>query len=415
MPKLFSCLAFALVIALAPPSADSLLAAQRKPAAKRQVETAPFILDAGRILIEVSFRKPDGGQRKALAWFNMGMASPTLSKPLYRELQIGDGHPLRIELAGAALEAPPSAVTDGEGGLAAPSFEHLFAPHPVEAMLPASLLLGHVVMIDYVRRSLALTKGGADKPDGVAIPFDLNEKTGFATVDVAVSGESFPFVIDAGSGYSWMRGDVLKKWLAAHSDWRRAEGAIGLANNNMLDYAFEKQGTVARLPGIDIGAIELKDVGVLGTGPVFGSVVDGVVGDFFWDNWQKSAVRPVVGWLGANVLGHFKLTIDFPNRTSYWQAQSKPDPHDLDQVGVTLVRRDTRYFVGGLVGAVGGNAIEGASVGDEIVGIDALDARGASKTAVLAALGGKPGEIRRLRLLREGRLREVEARVLDLH
>lgn len=222
-------------------------------------------------------------------------------------------------------------------------------------------------------------------------------------------------MIDAGSGYTWMRGEVLKGWLTAHPDWRRAEGAIGLANNNMLDYAFEKQGAVARLPAITIATIALKDIGVLGTGPVFGSFVDGVVGDFFWDNWQKSASGPVVGWLGGNVLKNFKITIDYPNRVSYWRAQAAPDPHDLDQVGVTLVRRDGRYFIGGVVHAAArDDLIGGVAIDDELVGVGALDARGAAKAAVLTALGGKPGETRLLRLERNGLSLEIVAPVLDL-
>lgn len=381
---------------------------------KTQAGAVPFTLDAGRILVEVGFRRADGGLRKALAWFNMGMASPTLAKALYRELQVG-AQPLKIEFANAAFEVPASDVVDGDGGLAAPTFEHLFAPHSVEAMLPASVLRDYAVTIDYGRSTLALARGGAAKPDGVAVPLAVNHKTGLVTVDASIAGEVYPFVIDAGSGYTWMRGDVLKRWLAEHPDWRRAEGAIGLANNNMLDYAFEKQGTVARLPEIAIATVVLKDVGVLGTGPVFGYFVDGVVGDFFWDNWQKSASGPVLGWLGGNVLKNFKLTIDYPNRVSYWRARAAPDPHDLDQVGVTLVRRDGRYFIGGVVRPANRDeTIDGVAVDDELVGVGALDARGAAKASVLAALGGKAGETRLLRLERNGRALEVAAPVLDL-
>lgn len=402
-----------LVFALAP--AVAARKGQTKPPHDVGV---PFTLDAGRILLDVEFRKPDGGARRALAWFNMGMTAPVLAKPLFRELQINRGEPLRLQIAGAALEAAADEVTDGDGGFAAPSFAHLFAPRPVEAMLPASLLRDYRVGIDYRRRIFELTRGGEGAPEGVAAPFALNEKTGFATVSVSIAGQSFPFVIDAGSGYSWMRGAVLKQWLVAHPDWRRAEGAVGLANNNMLDYAFEKEGIVARLPEIAVGPVIVKDVGVLGTAPVLGAL-DGLVGDIFWDNWQKSATSAVVGWLGGNVLGHFKLTLDYPNRISYWRAESAPDPHDLDQIGVTLVRRDARYFIGGLVrpagnGTTPGPAVEGVAPGDELVGVGSFDARGAGKAALLAALAGKPGEMRLLRLERNGLPFEASAPVLDL-
>jgi hypothetical protein len=388
------------------------------PAVARENREAPpgavsFTLDAGRILLEIELQRPDGGMRRALAWFNMGMSAPVLTKSLYRELQIDRGEPLRIFVAGATLEAAAGEVTDGDGGLAAPSFAHLFAPRPVEAMLPARLLREHRLVLDYGRRLFAIMDKGASAPKGVAAPIELNETTGFATVTATIAGEPASFVIDAGSGYSWMRGAVLQRWLAAHPDWRRADGAVGLANNNMLDFSFETQGVVARLPEVVIGPLSVKNIGVLGTAPVLGAL-DGLVGDLFWDNWQKSATRPVVGWLGGNVLGNFELTIDYPSRMSYWRAQSAPDPHDLDQIGVTLVRREGRYFIGGLSrpsGPASDRALDEITPGDELVGVDDFDARGAGKAAVLA---GKPGETRRLRLERDGRAFETTASILDL-
>jgi hypothetical protein len=377
----------------------------------------PFTLDAGRILLEIELRKPDGGSRRALAWFNMGMSAPILTEPLYRELAIDRGEPLRVRVGDVALEAAAGEVTGGDGGLAAPSFSHMFAPRAVEAMLPASLLRDHRLVIDYQRRLLAIAPSGDDAPKGVAVPIELNEKTGFATVSAIIAGEPAAFVIDAGSGYSWMRGDALRRWLGAHPNWRRAEGAVGLANNNMLDFAFETEGVIARLPEMAIGPLTLTQVGVLGTAPALGAL-DRLVGDVFWDNWQKSATRPVVGWLGGNALGNYELTIDYPRRMSYWRAQSAPNPHELDQVGVTLVRRDAGYFIGGLIrpfGRAPDSSLAALSPGDELVGVGGLDARGAGKADVLGALAGKPGETRSLRLRRDGRVFETTATVLDLH
>jgi hypothetical protein len=388
----------------------------RETRAKPPAGAVPFTLDAGRILLEIELQRPGGGTRRALAWFNMGMSAPILTAALYRELGIDRGEPLRITVAGAVLEAPAGDVTDGDGGLAAPSFAHLFAPRPVEAMLPASLLRDHRLVLDYGRRLFAITGGGEGAPAGVAVPIELNEKTGFATVAARVAGASAAFVIDAGSGYSWMRGAVLDRWLAAHPDWRRAKGAVGLANNNMLDFAFETEGVVARLPEMAIGSLSVTNLGVLGTAPVLGAL-DGIFGDVFWDNWQKSATRPVVGWLGGNALRNFELTIDYPARMSYWRAQAASDPHDLDQIGVTLVRRESRYFIGGLARRSEATEPDRAdiAVGDELVGVGDMDARGAGKAAVLAALAGKPGETRLLRLERDGRRFATSMSVLDLH
>jgi hypothetical protein len=377
---------------------------------KAPAATLTFQLDVGRILVEARFQTPDGAERKALAWFNMGMKAPILTKALYRELGLDRGAPLRSLVGQTVFEAAADTVVDGDGGLGSPAFAENFGPHPVEAMLPASLFLSRRLTLDYKRHALTLEPTESARPAGVAVPIGVNAETGLASIDTVIGGQNYAFVIDAGSGYSWMRGAALAAWLAAHPDWRRAQGALGAANYNMLDLDFEKRGTLARIPSLSIGALELKDIAFFGTGPILGGFVDGVVGDFFWDNWQKAAPRPVVGWLGANVLEEFTLTLDYPARMSYWRANGAPDAHDLDTVGVTLARRDGRYFVGALAWP-----IEGVSIGDELLAVGDLPAPGAAKGAVIAALRGKPGDARRLTLGRDGASRQLDLPVLDLH
>lgn len=377
-------------------------------------ETIPFVLDAQRILLNVTFETPDVGSRQALVWFNMGMPAPILTKALYRELGIDRGHNLTIRIGALSLEAAPETVVDGDGGFANPDFAQRFAPHPVEAMLPAWLFQQTLVTLDYQHRALTLAKPEGRKPEGVAVPLSINTTTGLIAVDVVVDGKTYPMVIDAGSGYSWMRGRVLADRLDVHPDWRRAQGAVGLSNYNMLDLAFEKNGMVARVPELAIGPVTLEKVGLLGTG--FGNFGDSLVGDLFWDTWQRSAPSPVIGWLGGNALKPFELTIDFPNRMSYWRRQAKADAHDLDQVPITLVRHSGGYFIGGCVRNTGPSSpesasVEGCEIGDELVAVDGLSARGASIEQVLSALHGVPGERRRLVIEHHGKTMDIEARI----
>jgi hypothetical protein len=344
----------------------------------------------------------------------MGMADPVLTKPLYRELEIDRGQPLRIRIGEATVRIASGAVVDGDGGIGVPDFTHLFAPRAVEAMLPAGVLQQFVVTLDHAHRTMTLAKPDGQRIDGLAVPCTINPKTGFVTIEAMVGGRAYPVVIDAGSGYSWMRGDVVAQWLTSHPEWRRAEGAVGQSNANMVDYAFEKAGVVARVPEMSLGPIRLKNVGVLGTGAILGPFLDGLVGDLFWDNWQKGAGRPVVGWLGGNVLKNFKVTIDYPNRTTYWRQQATPDAHDLDQVGLTLVRRQDRYFIGGIVrkadpGTIEDLAVRGVDIGDELVAVDGLLVEGAAKDKVLSALHGKPGDRRTLIVEQGGVRRRVDA------
>jgi hypothetical protein len=376
----------------------------------------PFELDAGRILVEATFRTPEGGARKALAWFNMGMKAPILAKALYGELGIGEGQSLKLAVGDLVLEAPAESVSDKGDGADIFAFPQYFGPFKVEAMLPASLFLAHRLTLDYRNRQLVIDADGRKTPAGVAVPIDLNPDSGLASVEAEIDGRSYAFVIDAGSGYSWMRGETLQPWLVAHPEWRKAEGAIGAANYNMLDLPlgleFEKRGTIARLPALRLGALEVKDVGVLGS--AHGGLVDAFVGNYFWDNWQKAAASPVVGWFGPNVLRRYALTLDYPARRSYWREVADADAHDLDSIGVTLVRRGERYFVGGLVDTPARLRAEGVAVGDELLAVDGMRATGAARGALIAALHGKPGERRRLLLSRDGSSREVELPIMDM-
>jgi hypothetical protein len=392
-------------------------AARKGPPPQTATEFAngevPVIFDAGRVLLNVAFETPEGGERKALVWFNMGMAAPVLTSTLYQELAIVRGRPLRLRIGDHAIMAAAADVVNGDGGLGVPDFRHLFAPQPVEAMLPASLLQQSIVTLDYGRHSLAIAEPGAQKPEGVAVPCEVNSKTGVIAIDAKIGDGVYPLALDAGAGYSWVRGDVARGWMAQHPDWRRAFGAVGPANANMVDFAFEKDGVVFRVPRMTVGALSLDNVGALATAPILGVFADGLLGDFFWDNWRKAAPTPVIGWLGGNVLKDYKLTIDYPNRMTYWRKQRSVDLHELDQPGLTLVRRDDRYFIGNFVRnartAGADEVIEGAEIGDELVAVDGAEIRGAGREVVLSKLHGAPGDRRRLLLERDGARIEIDA------
>ncbi|PWB83803.1 MAG: peptide-binding protein [Methylocystaceae bacterium] len=376
----------------------------------------PMIPDADRVLLEVTFETPQGGARKALVWFNMGMAQPVLTKALYRELGIDKGRPLRLTISDRTIDVPPDAVVDGDGGIGVPEFRHLFAPKPVEAMLPARIVQKFVVTLDYGHRTFAISESGARKPDGVAVPCEVNTKTGIVAITTEVGDGVYPFAVDAGAGYSWMRGDVARAWLVRHPDWRRAFGAVGPANANMVDFAFEKDGVVFRIPRIEVGALTLDNVGVLATAPVIGAFVDGLFGDFFWDNWSKAAPAPVIGWLGGNVLKDYILTIDYPDRTTYWRKQRTTDLGELNQPSVTLVRRDDHYFIGGFVrkadSVAAEESLQGVEIGDELVAIDGADIRSFGREAVLSKLHGVPGSRRRLQLERSGGRVDIDTAII---
>ena len=374
--------------------------------------TVPIIIESDQILVELDLARPDGATRKALAVVNMGLASPYLQKHLYRELGIDKGRPLSFRIGGLPVAVDSAAVVSiADAAPPERQFGPWFFSRLVEAGLQAGILEHYELILDYAGRTMTLARPGTLPRDGVAVPIRVNEDTGLVSVDVTVDGRRYAMVIDCGSSYSWARGSVVAAWLSAHPDWERAEGAVGRSNYNMLNYAFEKEGTVIRIPRLAVGALPVSVVGIMGTGPTLGWPWDNLLGEIFWDNWQKSAPEPVIGWLGANVLKHYRLTIDYANRVSYWLEQSAIDPHELDQVGVTLVYRSGDYVIGGIARKAGRPTLDGLAVGDEIIRIDGQPTHGWSREQIWRALNGAPGDRHVLVTERGGKAIEISAEV----
>lgn len=253
----------------------------------------PLTMDNNRLYAEVSFRKADGGVRKAMAWVNFGMGGLSLSPSLRRDL--GPEGSVAFSLGGIPVVVQPGAILPAD----ADDFAQL-GPFPVEAILPAALWPHYRVTLDYTARSLTLAQPSPVPAPGEAVPIEVNEGTGFATVLATVAGQSHPVVLDPGGGYTWWRGSVVRGWLRDHPGWYRADGAVGQSNQAMVDEAFEQQSTVVRVPSMRLGPLELRDVGMLGSAR--GGLVDRVKYPLFWRLWGAGAPRPVDGWLGGNAL-----------------------------------------------------------------------------------------------------------------
>jgi C-terminal processing protease CtpA/Prc len=96
---------------------------------------------------------------------------------------------------------------------------------------------------------------------------------------------------------------------------------------------------------------------------------------------------------------------------TYCQRQTDPDPHDLDQVGLTLLAHNDDYFIAGIASQDGKTTVEGIQPGDKIVKIEGLPASGASRDAVLSVLHGRAGDVRKIVVERNGDFVTVDARV----
>jgi hypothetical protein len=376
--------------------------------------TVPFILDDNRIFAELVFVRTDGTLRTAFAFVDLGTPVPVLNEKLYKELQLDQNKPLVFRIGEIEVRVESRAVqTDTGSFLTGPNGK---ATIPVEAVLPGSVMKNYQVIFDYARQRLTMARPNTLKAKGIAVPCRVNDKTGLISIDAVIAGRSYPLAVDSGSAYSWFRNEIAQQWVKAHPDWKRGNGAVGESNMQTRSDGAEAGATILRLPDINLGSLHLEQIGALGIAPKAPPFPpapgeSAVQGDFF-DWYSKKAPEPVIGWLGGNVLKHFRVMIDFPRRMTYWEHESDLDPHDLDQVGVTLETRDTEegYFIAGIAEKDGKPTVEGVQAGDKLLQVDDLRLAGATRGAIFSGLHGKPGTVRVLILERRGKQLTVQVK-----
>jgi hypothetical protein len=378
--------------------AGSRLFAQTSPVSG----TAPFVFDGNRMYAELSFVRSDGSSHRALAYVDMGSPSMMMTASLFKELELDQGKPLVFRVGDLSVTVPAEQVT------ADPSAARTMGSDlKVEAMLPAGVLQRFEVVLDHQHRTLTLGLPGTIKPEGVTVPFRINPQTGLIAVDAVIGGKTYPVTIDNGSAYTWFRQDTVRTWLTSHPDWERGVGAVGVSNMTMRGDGSEASGILMRIPEIAIGGVHAKAVGALGAGRAEG--LPASMDLFDWYS-AKNPV-PVIGFIGGNVLKAFRLTIDYPNRTMYWLAQSEPDASDLNTVGLSLERQAGAYIVSAVATKNGTPTVIGVEPGDRLIRVDGLETRDATLGQVYDALHGKPGEARVLLLGRGTNRLNVRATV----
>ena len=77
--------------------------------------TAPFIFDDNRIFVELRFTRPDGTERKALAFVDLGTPQLVISENLRRELQVEQTKPVVFRVGGVEVKVDASTITTDSG------------------------------------------------------------------------------------------------------------------------------------------------------------------------------------------------------------------------------------------------------------------------------------------------------------
>lgn len=365
--------------------------------------TVPFLLDHNRVFIDLDFVRPDGKPRRARAFVDMGGADLTFAESLAKQLELEHANNLRMSMGGRPLFIDKTKVTAEIYGI-----ESIVSAGTVEVNLPSVILMNYDVVFDYQARTMTLATPGTTRHEGVRIPCRVNPKTGLISMDVGIGSQTYAVTVDNGSAYTWMARGVVSEWTEKHPGWLRGIGAIGDANMNGTEA--ETTALLARIPSLQIGTLQLPDVGLAGYTE---RIQPG--NEEFFDWYSKKAPEHVIGFLGGNILKSFRLEIDYANRATYWRQQSAVDREDLDQVPLVLrPEGDGSYTVIGICERNGKELMGGILPGDKLVMIGNLTARNSTFGAVERALHGRPGDRRDLVLERRGKRFPVAAKIADL-
>jgi hypothetical protein len=363
--------------------------------------TAPFVLDHNRVFVELDFVKPDGTIRKARAFVDMGDQNLAFTESLAKELQLDEGKDLRIQITGTPLVFDQQKLT----AQSVPGESIMPGAGPVEANLPATILMNYDVVFDYKARTMTLAPPGTLPHEGIRVPCRANAKTGLVAVDVNVDGQTYALTIDNGAAYTWVAKPVASRWISSHPDWSRGVGTIG--NANMNGRAGETTALLLRLPVIGLASMLLKQVGVAGYTEMLNHVE-------MFDWYSKKAPGPVIGFIGGNVLKSFRIEIDYAHNFTYWSQQFPIETDDMDQVPLVLQpAQDGSYTVIGIFTRNGNKQLDGVSVGDKLIKVGDLATKSATFGTVLDALHGPPGATRILLLERGGKQFTVAAKIIQ--
>jgi len=373
--------------------------------------SVPMISDHNRMIVEAEVKKDDGKWKKVRLWIDSGFPIFYMSEPLARDLGIDISG-----IVNSGIEVkPPSEICVGGMKLdfddvkvkvmRQPSW--MFSTMHIDANLPSSVLKKYQIIFDYPKQMTSFAIPGSLQPHGMSCPIVINPETGIVQLDVVINRDSLSFAFDIGASYSFISDDILTTFTDLHPEWPRITGTTGCANMWGWWPPDEQLFTVARIPELMLGQLQLKDVGIVGVPNIF----QGGLSLGAW--YSKKTLRPVDGFLGPNAFKAFRIEIDYVNRLMYFEKGAEFDSHDMDIVGLSVRQlADSTYQVVGFAARDGKIFVEGIEPGDILTRIEDLQTKGATMGTVVDALRGNPGDIRNLWIDRHGKQFRIQAKVV---
>jgi len=370
--------------------------------------TVPFILDHNRMVVEAEFQRKDGGWRKARLWVDTGNPDFFIDESLALDLGIGiDAGKAEQEIPAPANVRIGGMPVDFGGVKSSVDFETkwLFNTIHNDGNLPSTVLKKYHVVFDYPNRRMTLAEPGILKPRGVRSEATIHPTTGIVQMDAVIDGEKYSLALDNGASGSFVPDTLLAELSKRHPEWPKSEGAVGCANI-WGRWPGEGRWPMVRIPEILWGTSNFTDTVIVGLPPIFMGRTDIAA------RYSLKTAHPVQGFLGPNAFKTFRVEIVYPESVVYFEKGPEAGSPEMDIVRLTVGPLDDgRYSVIGVLGADGKPVVAGVEMGDVLLHVGDLETTGATMGTVIDSLRGKPGEVRILKLDRDGIPIAVEARV----
>lgn len=241
------------------------------------------------------------------------------------------------------------------------------------------------ITVDYHAGTLRLEPSGGQLPSGKVVQAQFPGATPLLEMEVEDIG-SVPMLLDTGAAMTIIPAEKAQQWQPSRS------ASLGLA------LGVGGMGSVPR-------AARARTVRLAGE-----TITDALL--MFASPAPKGAPVQILseagfGFLGNNILRHFRLTIDYPMRTVVLQRMPEPAPlGDTASTGIVLdLTADTAKVMG--VMPLSPAWAQGIERGDEILTVDGRSTKGVAPSEVQRRLAGKEGSRVRVRLRRANRTWET--------
>jgi hypothetical protein len=257
----------------------------------------------------------------------------------------------------------------------------------VEGLLPGKALEHYQVVLDYPRQQISVGTSGSLPYRGEMLRCPYIASSGHPQVDVRIDGTSYGFLLDTGSQTTLIREDLLQRWSKEHPAWPHSIGAVGPANEGT-----DSDVLLLRIPIFQLGSFRMN------------SVVAASRPNETYSATSYETPAAIVGAVGGNVLGQFRVVIDYPRQLCFFERSGREQANEFDTVGLVLDTDSEGQLVVRAVSSTA-SAVTRQNIlpGDIILQIDGASGAPYTLATAAQALSGVTGKRKTLRIVRHGK------------